>query len=94
MLELRVAFLAWLVVLTVLVEPLNRKPGARGAGLPGLGVEAPGKRVVGGKSSTVALQIVLARSSRIHPQAQALVADKLDHPDGFIDGSVLGPAPV
>ncbi len=94
MLELGIAFLARLAVLAVVIEPRDRKPRARGRGLSCLGVEAPGRRVVGSKNGAVALQIVLVRPSPVQPQAQALVPDELDNPNRLLDGSVLGFAPV
>ena len=89
MLELGIAFLAWLVVLAVVIESSDREPGAGGRGLPCLGVESGSKGGVFGEYCAVALQIILADASRIHPQAQALVADELDASHGLVDGSVL-----
>jgi hypothetical protein len=94
MLELGIAFLARLLVLTVLIEPLDSKPGARGRGLSCLRVEPLGERVVGSKNGALALQIVLVRPSPIHPTAQALVPDELDNPYRLLDGGVLSFAPV
>ena len=82
------------MVLAILIEPLDGEPGAAGTGLTGLGVEAGDKGIVFGQNSTVALQILLAGAARVHPQAQALVADELHDFDRFINGSVLCLCPV
>src|SRR3989442_7950669 len=89
MLKLRIAFLAWLLVLAVVIEAGNRKPGTISRGLTGLGIQVVGKGILMGKLSTIALKIILADAAFIHPQAQALVADELHNPDCFIDSSNL-----
>jgi hypothetical protein len=94
MLELGIAFLARLFVLTVLIEPLDSKPGARGRDWSCLGVEPLDERVVGSKNGAVALQIVLVRPRCVHPTAQALVPDELNNPYRLLYGGVLGFAPV
>ena len=88
-LEFGIAFLAWLVVLAVLIEAGNSEPRPISRGLTCLGVEVRGKGKFFGQESTVALQIILVGSTSIHPETQALIADELDDPDRFIDSSVL-----
>src|SRR5712691_10084009 len=94
MLELRIAFLAWLVVLAVVIESSDRKPGAGGRGLPCLGVETGSNGIVFGEYCAVALQVVLVGPPRVHPQAQALIPDELHNPDRLVDGSVLCRCPI
>jgi hypothetical protein len=61
MLETGIAFLAGFVVLAIVIEPFDGEPGARGRGLPGLGVEPAGKWKFLRKLGTQALQITMAR---------------------------------
>ncbi len=42
-----------------------------------------------GKLRAIALHIILGDALLIHPQAQALIADELDHPNSFINGGIL-----
>src|SRR5436309_166413 len=89
MLKLRIPLLAGLVVLAVLIEAGNSKPGPISTGLTSLGVEKRGKRVLLSKNRTVALQVIFGDTAPVHPLAQTLVADELANPDGFIDGLIL-----
>jgi len=88
-LECGIAFLAWLVVLAVLIEAGNSEPRSISRGLTCLGVEARGKGICFSEESTRALKIIFVGSTSIHPETQALIADELDYPDRFIDSSVL-----
>lgn len=88
-LKFGIAFLAWFLLLAVVIEARNSKPGTVSTGLPCLRIEVVGKRVCFGKGSTGALQIILGETTTIHPQAQTLVADELYDANGFIDSSVL-----
>jgi hypothetical protein len=93
-LELRVALLAALLLLAVLVEPRNGEPGARGGRLPCLGIEAAGERKLAGQLCAQTLQVIVARAARVHPQAQGLVADELHGADRLLDGGLLRRCPV
>src|SRR5262249_41971794 len=84
-----IALLAWLVCLAVLIEPLDSEPGPIRRCLTGLRVEASSERIFFSKLSAIALQIVLADTMLIHPQAQALVPNELHDADGLINGGVL-----
>src|SRR6266446_2367591 len=88
MLKAGIALLAWLVVLAIVIEVGDSKPGTICTGLPGLGIEARGKGILFGKGGTVAVKIVLCRML-IHPKTKTLIADELYYADSFIDGSVL-----
>ena len=94
MLEVGGALLAGPVVLAVIVEALDGEPGAVGTGLPGLGVEPAGKRVLFGKVGAQALQVVPAGAAHLHPEPQGLVPDKLDDAHGLLDGDLLRRCPV
>lgn len=89
MLELRIALLARLLLLAVLVEARNRGPGSIRRRLPSLGIEADGKRVRAGKDCTIALQVILADAALIHPLAQARIANELRDADRLINGRIL-----
>src|SRR5947209_409684 len=88
-LKLRIALLAWLVLGAVLIEARDSRPGTVGTGLARLRIETTDEGVLLGKFGAGALQIVPAGPTSIHPQAHALVADELHHPDGLIDGGIL-----
>src|SRR5712692_139080 len=90
MLKLGIAFLAWLVRLAVVIETRDSEPCSISTGLTCLGVQVMSKGILLGKLGTIALQVVLADTAFIHPQAQALVANELHDTNGFIDSSVLG----
>src|SRR4051794_6498409 len=78
----------WLVRFAVLIETGNSEPGPISTGLTRLGVETVGKGVLFGKQSTIALEIILG-GVLIHPETEALVADELNHANGFINSGVL-----
>lgn len=88
-LETGIALLPWLVRLAVVIETGDGKPRSICCGLTGLGVETCGKGEVFGQHRTVALQIIAADTTSIHPQAQALVTDELCYPYRFLNGRVL-----
>jgi hypothetical protein len=88
-LKLGIALLTGLMVLAVVIEPGDSEPRSIRRSLTGLRVKARGKGIVFGKSSTVALQVILVDTPRVHPQAQALVADELDHADSLINSLIL-----
>jgi hypothetical protein len=89
MLKTGVAFLPRLVVLAVLIEARDGEPSPISTGLTSLRVETSGKRVLFGKHGTIALQVILADTALIHPEAKTLVADELHYADSFINGGVL-----
>ena len=89
MLETGIAFLAGFVVLAIVIEPFDGEPGARGRGLPGLGIEPAGKWKDLRKLGTQALQVVLARPACVYPEAECFVPDELDDADGLLDGGIL-----
>ncbi len=89
MLKLGVALLAGLVVLAILIEAGDGKPGTVGTGLTSLRVKITCKRVLFGEDGTVALEVVFVDATSVHPQAKALVADELHHAASFIDSRVL-----
>ena len=62
--------------------------------MPGLGVELANERVLLGKTRAQPLQIVLGGSTRVSPETQGLVPDKLDSANGLLDGSELLWRPV
>src|SRR5205807_853716 len=66
MLELRIALLTGLVVLAIVIETGNREPGPISRSLSSLRVETGSKGVLMGKSSTVALQVILVDAPRVH----------------------------
>src|SRR2546430_11793646 len=86
MLELGIALLTGLVVLAVVIETGDSKPGTIRTRLTGLRIETGSEGVFFGELSTVALQIILRDAPRVHPQAQALVPDELYHADSIING--------
>ena len=89
MLERGIALLAGLVVLAVVIEAFNGEPGTICRGLSGLGVELGSYGILTGKQSTIALEIILGESAFVHPLAQALVPDELNHAHSFINGLIL-----
>src|SRR5690348_11223154 len=89
MLEPGKALLALLVVLAVVIETRDSEPGPISTGLSGLRVQARSKGTHLREYSTKALQIVLADTASIHPQAQARIADELHHANSLIDSGVL-----
>ena len=88
-LEAGIALLAGLVVFAVLVEALDGEPGARGGGLPCLGVELASEGELPGKVSAKALEVVLGGAAHLHPEPERLVPDELDDADGLLDGGLL-----
>jgi hypothetical protein len=88
-LKTRIALLSGLVVFAVVIEAGDSQPRPISRGLTGLRVETSGKREVTGKYRTVALQIVSADATILHPEVQALVANELSHAYRLIDGGVL-----
>ena len=89
MLKLWVPLLPRLVGFAILIEARDGRPGTVGTGLTGLRIERLGKRVLFGKHGTIALQIVLADTAFVHPQAQALVTDELHDADRVVDSLIL-----
>jgi hypothetical protein len=77
------------VVLAVTVETRDSEPSPISTGLSSLRVEARGKGIRLSEYSTRALQIVLADTASIHPQAQTLIADELHHTNSLIDSGIL-----
>jgi len=94
MLKLGVAFLAGIVVFTVVIEAANGKPGTVSTSLTGLGIERAGKRVLFRQNGTIALKGILVDAPSVHPQAEALVADELHHAASFIKSGILLLVPV
>jgi len=94
MLERGIALLAGLVVLAVVIEAFNGEPGTICRGLSGLGVELGSYGILTGKQSTIALEIILGDTVSVHPLAQALVPDELNHAQSFINGLILLFAPI
>ena len=88
-LELWIAFLPWLLFLTVLIEAGDSEPCTISTCLTSLRVEARGKWVFFGKDSAVGLQVVFADTLPIHPQTQTFVANELDNTYRFFNGSKL-----
>src|SRR5258708_29639979 len=66
-LKLGIALLAWLVLFTMLIEPLNSEPGTVRAGLTGLRVERVGKREFTSQDTTKGLQVIFADAPFILP---------------------------
>lgn len=93
-LELGIALLARLVVLTIIIETGDRHPGSISTSLTGLRVETGGKGILVCEDRTVALQIIPVDAPGIHPQAQALVPDELDDPDSVINGLIVLGTPI
>ena len=89
MLEAGIAFLARLMRLAVVIVTRDGKPCAISSGLTRLRIEASGKGELFCEDSTIALQIILGDATRIHPQAQARIADELGHPYCLINGGIL-----
>ena len=89
MLEAGIALLTGFVVHAILIEARDGEPGARGGGLPGLGVEPAGKGERFGKLGAQALQVVLAGAAHLHPEPERLVPDELDDAHGLLDGGLL-----
>src|SRR5689334_4432107 len=89
MLKLGIAFLARLVALAVVIETGNSEPRSVSTGLTRLGIERGNKRVLFGKRSTIALQIILGDNMLVHPETQALVANELDNTHSLIDSCIL-----
>jgi len=88
-LKFGIALLARLLCFAVFIETGNSEPRSISTGLSSLRVETIGKNIVFRQYSTVALQVLPGDPAGIHPQAQALVPNELDNPDGFIDSRVL-----
>jgi hypothetical protein len=84
-----IALLPRVVLSTIGIEPIDSEPRTVSASLTGLGIEAFGKRVFFSKDRAVDLQVIFADTLSIHPQAQALVTDELDHAYRFFDGLEL-----
>ena len=89
MLEAGIALLSGCVAFAMLIEALDGEPGARGGGLPGLGVEPAGKGELLRKLGAQALQVVLGGAAHLHPEPECLVPDELDDADGLLDGGLL-----
>src|SRR5215472_11035154 len=94
MLKLGIPLLAGLVVLAVLIEAGNSKPGPISTGLTSLGVEKRRKRVLLSKNRTVALQVIFGDTAPVHPLAQAFVPNELHNANGLINGLILLLVPV
>lgn len=88
-LELGIAFLSRLVCLAVLREPSNSEPGTISRGLTSLGVQVGGFGVLFSENGTIALQVILANATLIHPFAQTLIANELNNPYCLIYRSIL-----
>ena len=89
MLKFGIAFLARRARSAILIEAGDDRPGTVGTGLTSLGIEVVGKRVLFRQNGTIALQIVLADTAFVHPQAQALVTDELHDADRVVDSLIL-----
>src|SRR5437868_3809486 len=89
MLKFGIPFLLRLVVLTVVIETGNSEPRSISTGLSCLGVEMVSKSILLGKHSTIDLEIVLADTPLIHPEAQTLVPNELSDAYGLVDGNIL-----
>src|SRR5258708_36802996 len=89
MLKLRIAFLAWLLALAIVIEASNSEPRTISTGLTSLGIERGGKRVFFGEHGTIHLK-VMAASVFIHPFAYPLVSDELNDANRLIDSAILG----
>src|SRR5438045_3695534 len=85
MLKFWVSFLTRLVVAAILIEAGDGGPGTVGTSLTSLGIETVGKRVLFGKDSTIALQVILANLASVHPQTETLIANELHDADGFVN---------
>lgn len=88
-LKARIAFLGGIVVLAVLIEAGDGRPGSISRNLTSLGVEQGCERVLPGQHRTVALQVIFGDTMLIHPLAQALVADELHNANRFINGLIV-----
>ena len=89
MLKCGIALLPRFLVSAVLIEARDSEPGPVATCLTGLRIETRGKRVLFGEHGRVALEVILADASSVHPQAEALVTDELHDADRFIDSRVL-----
>ena len=89
MLKAGIALLAWLVVFAMLIEAGDSEPRPISRCLTSLRIERGHKRNFTGKHRAIGLQIIFASATRIHPQAQGFVADKLGYPYGLIDSGIL-----
>ncbi len=89
MLKLRIALLARLMGLAVVIEPIDCTPRSISRRLTGLRIETSGKGVVFCQCCAIALQIVPVDPMSVHPQAQAFVTDELRHPYRLLNGGVL-----
>ncbi len=88
-LETRIALLARLVVFAVVIEAGDSGPRPLSSRLSGLRIEGGGKRIGVCQVRTRPIEIIPGDATRIHPQAQGFIADKLHDPDGFIDCGIL-----
>jgi hypothetical protein len=93
-LKLGITLLAGLMVLAVVIETGDSEPGSISRSLAGLRVETRSKGIVFGKPRTGALQVIVGDTPCVHPQAQALVPDELDHADSLINSLILLAIPV
>jgi hypothetical protein len=88
-LKLRVALLPMLVLTTVFVEAGDCVPGPISRRLPRLGIEVHGEGIIPGEDRAVPLQIVGVRTSHIHPDAYAFVANELHSANRLFNGGIL-----
>jgi hypothetical protein len=89
MLKPGIAFLARFVILAIVVEAIDGKPGPICCRLTRLGVQERGKRVLFGQGRTVTLQIVLVGTTPIYPLTHTLIADELNDANGFVYRCIL-----
>src|SRR6266516_3837176 len=94
MLKLGIAFLAWLLLLAVLIEAGNSKPCPFCGCLASLGVKTSSKGIVFSEYRSMDVEIIGGDAARIHPQVQALVTNELHNADGFLDSGILRLRPL
>jgi hypothetical protein len=88
-LKARKALLARLLLFAVLVEARDREPCTIRCNLACLGIESVGEGKRFGENRAIALQIIPAGATSIHPQAQALVTDELGGTNSLINGRIV-----
>src|SRR5260370_15432169 len=88
-LKLGISFLAWFLLLAIVIEAGNSKPCTIGRSLTSLGIETTSKGVFLSQHFTVGLQVVFGGTRIAHPQTHAFVADELDNTNSLFNGCIL-----
>ena len=77
LLETGIALFPWFVFTAILIEACNGKPRPISRGLTGLGTQIGDKCILLGKGNAILLEITISHASRVHPEPEAFVQDRI-----------------